>query len=113
MSPNFSYPSSPQQDVTDVYHGVEIKDSYRWLENPDSEETKVWITAQNKLTFDYLSTISAREKIKQRLTKLWDYEKYGIPFKKQTDTSILKIMVYRIKVFYTLSKVLMVILKYY
>ena len=82
MSPNFSYPSSPQQDVTDVYHGVEIKDSYRWLENPDSEETKVWITAQNKLTFDYLSTISAREKIKQRLTKLWDYEKYGIPFKK-------------------------------
>ena len=74
MSPNFSYPSSPQQDVTDVYHGVEIKDSYRWLENPDSEETKVWITAQNKLTFDYLSTISAREKIKQRLTKLWDYE---------------------------------------
>ncbi|MGK7942422.1 MAG: prolyl oligopeptidase family protein [Crocosphaera sp.] len=82
MSPKFSYPNTPQQDVTDVYHGIEIKDPYRWLENPDSEETKAWIAAQNKLTFDYLSTIEAREKIKQRLTKLWDYEKYGIPFKK-------------------------------
>ncbi|MGK7883290.1 MAG: prolyl oligopeptidase family protein [Crocosphaera sp.] len=82
MSANFSYPTTPQQDVTDIYHGVEIKDPYRWLENPDSEETKTWISAQNKLTFDYLDTISAREKIKQRLTKLWDYEKYGIPFKK-------------------------------
>ncbi|MDJ0729172.1 MAG: prolyl oligopeptidase family serine peptidase [Crocosphaera sp.] len=82
MSPNFSYPTTPQQDVTDVYHGIKIKDPYRWLENPDSEETQAWIIAQNKLTFDYLSTISAREKIKERLTKLWDYEKYGIPFKK-------------------------------
>ena len=82
MSPQFSYPTTPQQDVTDTYHGVEIKDPYRWLENPDSEESKAWITAQNKLTFDYLSTITARKKIKERLTKLWDYEKYGIPFKK-------------------------------
>ncbi|MGB5769885.1 MAG: S9 family peptidase, partial [Crocosphaera sp.] len=82
MSPKFSYPTTLQQDVIDVYHGREIKDPYRWLENPDSKETQAWITAQNELTFDYLSEISAREKIKQRLTKLWDYEKYGIPFKK-------------------------------
>ncbi len=82
MSSPFSYPTTPQQEITDVYHGVKIKDPYRWLENPDSEETQAWITAQNKVTFDYLSTISAREKIKQRLTKLWDYEKYGTPFKK-------------------------------
>ncbi len=83
MSPKFSYPTTPQQDVIDVYHGREIKDPYRWLENPDSKETQAWITAENKITFDYLSQISAREKIKQRLTKLWDYEKYGIPFKKE------------------------------
>ncbi|MGK7958590.1 MAG: prolyl oligopeptidase family protein [Crocosphaera sp.] len=82
MSPQFSYPTTPKQDVTDIYHGVEIKDPYRWLENPDSEESKAWITAQNELTFDYLSTITARKKIKERLTQLWDYEKYGIPFKK-------------------------------
>ncbi|MDJ0511547.1 MAG: prolyl oligopeptidase family serine peptidase [Crocosphaera sp.] len=82
MSPKFSYPTTLQQNVTDIYHGIEIKDPYRWLENPDSEDTKTWIAAQNKLTFDYLSTIEARDKIKQRLTKLWDYEKYGIPFKK-------------------------------
>ncbi|MEA5510479.1 prolyl oligopeptidase family serine peptidase [Crocosphaera sp. UHCC 0190] len=81
MSPKFSYPNTPQQDVIDVYHGIEVKDPYRWLENPDSKESQAWIAAQNKITFDYLSQISARETIKQRLTQLWDYEKYSIPFK--------------------------------
>ncbi|MEA5533002.1 prolyl oligopeptidase family serine peptidase [Crocosphaera sp. XPORK-15E] len=81
MSPKFSYPNTPQQDIIDVYHGIEVKDPYRWLENPDSEDSQAWIEAQNKITFDYLSQISARETIKQRLTKLWDYEKYSIPFK--------------------------------
>lgn len=81
MSPKFSYPTTQKQDVIDIYHGIEVKDPYRWLENPDSEETKAWITAQNEITFDYLSQISTRKSIKERLTKLWDYEKYGIPFK--------------------------------
>ncbi|MHC5722342.1 MAG: S9 family peptidase, partial [Nostoc sp.] len=58
-----------------------VADPYRWLEDPDSEETRTWIEAQNQVTFGYLSEIPTREKIKQRLTKLWDYEKYGIPFK--------------------------------
>ncbi|ACC83483.1 prolyl oligopeptidase family serine peptidase [Nostoc punctiforme] len=76
-----TYPSSHKSNQIDNYHGTLVTDSYRWLEDPDSEETRAWIEAQNQITFGYLSEIPAREKIKQRLTKLWDYEKYGIPFK--------------------------------
>ncbi|MEH1976801.1 MAG: prolyl oligopeptidase family serine peptidase [Nostoc sp.] len=75
------YPSSYKSNQVDDYHGTLVADPYRWLEDPDSEETITWIEAQNQVTFSYLSEIPAREKIKQRLTKLWDYEKYGIPFK--------------------------------
>ena len=76
-----TYPSSHKSDQVDNYHGTLVADAYRWLEDPDSEETRTWIEAQNQVTFGYLSEIPTREKIKQRLTKLWDYEKYGIPFK--------------------------------
>ncbi|MBW4557072.1 MAG: prolyl oligopeptidase family serine peptidase [Trichormus sp. ATA11-4-KO1] len=76
-----SYPLSRKSDQIDNYHGTLVADPYRWLEDPDSEESRNWIEAQNKITFAYLDEIPAREKIKQRLTKLWDYEKYGIPFK--------------------------------
>jgi len=76
-----SYPTTRKIDQTDDYHGVKVSDPYRWLEDPDSEETQAWVEAQNQVTFGYLGEIPAREKIKQRLTQLWDYEKYGIPFK--------------------------------
>lgn len=78
---SLTYPTSHKSNQVDDYHGTLVADPYRWLEDPDSEETRTWIEAQNQVTFDYLSRIPAREKIKQRLTKLWDYEKYGIPFK--------------------------------
>jgi prolyl oligopeptidase len=76
-----SYPPSPKSNQADNYHDTVVADPYRWLENPDSEETKAWVEAQNQVTFAYLGEIPVREKIKQRLTKIWDYEKYGIPFK--------------------------------
>ncbi|BBD61944.1 peptidase S9 prolyl oligopeptidase [Nostoc sp. HK-01] len=76
-----TYPTTHKSEQVDDYHGTLVADPYRWLENPDSEETKAWIAAQNKITFGFLGEIPARDKIKQRLTKLWDYEKYGIPFK--------------------------------
>ncbi|MCC5598061.1 prolyl oligopeptidase family serine peptidase [Nostoc favosum] len=76
-----TYPSSHKSNQVDNYHSTLVADPYRWLEDPDSEETRAWIEAQNQVTFGYLSEIPTREKIKQRLTKLWDYEKYGIPFK--------------------------------
>lgn len=75
------YPTFGKSNQIDNYHGTLIADPYRPLEDPDGELTKAWVEAQNQITFSYLSEISAREKIKQRLTKLWDYEKYGIPFK--------------------------------
>jgi len=75
------YPSSSPIDQVDDYHGTQVEDPYRWLEDPDSEVTKAWVDAQNKVTFDYLGEIPTREQIKQRLTQLWDYEKFGIPFK--------------------------------
>jgi prolyl oligopeptidase len=58
-----------------------VADPYRWLENLDSEETKAWVEAQNKLTFGYLDEIPARAQIKRRLTKLWNYERYDVPLK--------------------------------
>lgn len=78
---HLTYPPSDKTNQVDKYHSTVVADPYRWLENPDSEQTKVWVEAQNKVTFGYLQEISPRENIKQRLTKLWDYEKYSIPFK--------------------------------
>ncbi len=77
----FAYPDSRKVDQVDDYHGTKVVDPYRWLEDPDSEETKAWVEGQNQVTFGYLGEISAREQIKQRVTQLWNYEKYGIPFK--------------------------------
>ena len=80
IKPN-DYPVARKGDQTDDYHGVKVADPYRWLEDLDSEETRAWVEAENKLTFSFLESIPARTAIKDRLTKLWNYEKYGIPFK--------------------------------
>src|SRR5215813_3447345 len=76
-----NYPPARKSDQVDDYHGVKVADPYRWLEELDSEETRDWVEAQNKLSFGYLAAIPERTTIKDRLTKLWNYEKYGIPFK--------------------------------
>lgn len=76
-----TYPETHKAEQVDDYHGTKVPDPYRWLEDPDADKTKAWVEAQNQVTFSYLSEIPAREQIKQRLTKLWDYEKYSIPFK--------------------------------
>ncbi len=78
----FNYPKAKTVSQIDDYHGTKVADPYRWLEDPDSEETRSWVTAQNELTFRYLKTIPDREKIKKRLTELWDYEKYSTPFER-------------------------------
>lgn len=75
------YPKTKKVEQTDEYHGVKVADPYRWLEDDNSAETKAWVEAQNKVTFDYLKTIPQREQLKKRLTELWDYEKYSAPFK--------------------------------
>jgi len=77
----FVYPESHKVEQVDDYHGTQGADPYRWLEDVDSDQTKAWVTAQNEVAFGYLESIPDRDKIKARLTKLWDYPKYGAPFR--------------------------------
>jgi len=79
MPTPLSYPVARRAAVSDSYHGVTVADPYRWLEDPDSEETRTWIEAQNRLTFGWLEQVSARPQIRARLEALWDYEKFGVP----------------------------------
>jgi prolyl oligopeptidase len=76
-----NYPEARKSDQMDDYHGVKVADPYRWLEDLDSAETRAWVEAENKLSFGFLESIPQRTPIKERLTKLWNYEKYGIPFR--------------------------------
>lgn len=75
------YPPTDQVDQVDDYHGTQVADPYRWLEDPNSKQTKDWIEAQNLVTFGYLKAIPVRQQLQQRLTQLWNYEKFGVPFK--------------------------------
>ncbi|TAL59321.1 MAG: S9 family peptidase, partial [Bacteroidetes bacterium] len=76
------YPQTKKVDTIDDYFGTKIADPYRWLEDDNSEETKQWVEAENKVTFDYLGKIPFRQQVKDRLTEVWNYEKFGAPFKK-------------------------------
>ena len=73
------YPPTQKTSVADTYFGTTIPDPYRWLEDPDSAETKAWVTAQNEATFGHLGQIPFRERIRERLTAIWNYERYGVP----------------------------------
>lgn len=74
------YPITQKSDHVDSYWGEEIADPYRWLEDDYAENTKEWVIAQNKVTFDYLNKIPFREAIRERLERVWNYEKEGAPF---------------------------------
>jgi len=76
------YPVSKKGDVVDNYFGTEVPDPYRWMEDDRSEETASWVAEQNKLTFGYLETIPFRGEIKNRLEKMWNYEKFTSPYRK-------------------------------
>jgi prolyl oligopeptidase len=74
-----NYPQARKGDQVDEYHGTKVADPYRWLEDPDSPETRKWIEAENKVTFSYLEAIPERSAIKERLTELWNFERFGVP----------------------------------
>ncbi|THC46718.1 prolyl oligopeptidase family protein [Massilia sp. Mn16-1_5] len=76
-----TYPVTAKVGQIDNYHGTQIADPYRWLEDANSAETKQWVDAQNTVTQAYLGQIPQREAIRQRLTKLWNYERYSVPSK--------------------------------
>lgn len=75
------YPETKKVDTVDVYFGHEVADPYRWLEDDNSDETEAWVKAQNEVTFGYLEQIPFRNKIKERLTEIWDYPKTYSPYK--------------------------------
>jgi prolyl oligopeptidase len=79
---NITYPKAEKQNVTDTYFGVEVADPYRWLENDTAQAVADWVEAENKITQNYLENIPFRDKLKQRLTSIVNYEKIGTPFKK-------------------------------
>ncbi len=85
-----TYPETKKTETTDTYFGTVVNDPYRWLEDDKSNETGSWVKEENKLTFDYLSKIPFRIKIKERMEKLWNYEKISAPFKEGDYTYFYK-----------------------
>ena len=78
----FVYPKAKKVDTVDTYFGHKVPDPYRWLENDNSSETKKWVSEENTLTVNYLSKIPFRQQLRERLTQIWNYPKYGVPFKR-------------------------------
>ncbi len=77
------YPKAERDEtVVDDYFGTKVADPYRWLENDTSAATLAWVEAERALTDEYLSHIPLRETLKNRLTEIADYEKYGVPSKR-------------------------------
>lgn len=76
------YPKAEKQNVIDNYFGTEVADPYRWLEDDTAAKTLEWVDAENAVTNKYLDSIPFRENMRSRLEKLWNYPKYGAPFKK-------------------------------
>ena len=79
--PLITYPETRKGDVADDYFGTKVPDPYRWLEDDNAPEVAEWVEQQNEVTFGYLENISYRDKIRQRLTDLYDYPKYSSPFR--------------------------------
>lgn len=75
-----NYPETAIVDTVDTYFDVNVKDPYRWLEDDRSLETEAWVKAQNEVTFGYLDTIPYRNKLKNRLSEIWNYERSSAPF---------------------------------
>ena len=80
-SEKLTYPVTAKSDQIDDYFGVKVSDPYRWLENDTAEDVKKWVTEENKVTFGYLEKIPFRNKIKERLTDIFNYPKYSNPFR--------------------------------
>ncbi len=81
---SMEYPPTKKVDQVDEYFGEPVADPYRWLENDvrKSDEVRMWVEAQNEVSFAYINRLPYREQIEARLTKLWDYEKFSAPFKR-------------------------------
>ena len=84
------YPKTKKINVISNYFDSEIIDPYRWLEDDRSDETERWVKKQNEVTFKYLNKIPYKNKLKERLEKLWNYEKVSAPFEEGEYTYFYK-----------------------
>jgi len=81
VAQKYNYPPARVADAVDDYHGTKVPDPYRWMEDPESEETVKWVDAENKLTQELIAGVPSRGPIEERLTKLWNYPRYSLPYK--------------------------------
>ncbi|MGH9408368.1 MAG: prolyl oligopeptidase family serine peptidase [Vicinamibacterales bacterium] len=77
---HLKYPVAAKGSVVDNYHGTKVADPYRWMEDLDSREVADWVNAENAVTFGYLGSLSIRDRLKARISQLWDYPKTDVPF---------------------------------
>jgi len=82
LAQELAYPKTRKSDQMDDYHGVQVADPYRWLEDDRSPETAAWVEAENKVTFGYLEKIPFREQVKRRLEQLYNHPKYSAPVRR-------------------------------
>jgi len=76
---NMNYPKTNKQNIIDFYHGKEIIDPYRWLEDDYSNETQSWVAEQNKFTDEYLNQIPFKNQIEKKLKSNWNYPTESMP----------------------------------
>ncbi|NVK28603.1 MAG: S9 family peptidase [Flavobacteriia bacterium] len=79
---NSMYPDTRKGEVVDEYFGTKVEDPYRWLEDDESAETADWVARQNEVTFAFLDSIPYRQALVDRITELWNYEKFSAPFER-------------------------------
>jgi prolyl oligopeptidase len=86
LVPGITYPQTHRVDVVDTQFGVPVADPYRWLENDvrNDPQVEAWVTAENQVTDAFLAELPLRDWFKQRMTALYDYERFGLPVKKGT-----------------------------
>ena len=82
LAQSLQYPAARKTEQTDTYHGVKVSDPYRWLEDDRSEEVARWVKAENEATFSYLDKIPYRAQVMKRLEQVYNYPKYGQPFRR-------------------------------
>lgn len=81
--PSIQYPQAARDAIVDDYHGTSVADPYRWLEDTESEQTAEWVAAENKITRGFLDQIPERQAIHDRLTELWNYERFTLPRRRE------------------------------
>jgi prolyl oligopeptidase len=86
MDAPIEYPPTRAGDHVDEIHGVRVPDPYRWLEDPDAPETRDWVRSQQALTAAFLATIPDRDRLRDRLEQIFDFERFGVPFRRGEQT---------------------------